>query len=157
MSDVENGICTVCNFHTRLAPSTAFDDTQDCFFFVSFFPPAARPRCQVQECIFSDRAIWLLSAVPKLVAIVELPAEKHKITLKTGFRCFCGKERESETGREKHISYASNYKPAEWQAVPEQIAVPPIYLLLIHFPLLTVFYLPSLHLKSAAGYDEGFA
>ena len=143
-----------------MAPSTAFDDTQDCFFFVSFFPPAARPRCQVQECIFSGRDIWLLSAVPKLaklVAIVELPAKEDKIVLKTGFRCFCEKEKEFETGREKHISYASNYKPGKWQAVPEQIAVPPIYLLLIHFPLLTVFYLPSLHLKSAAGYDEGFA
>lgn len=57
----------------------------------------------------------------------------------------------------KHISYASNYKPGKWQAVPEQIAVPPICLLLIHFPLLTVFYLPSLHLKSAAGYDVGLA
>lgn len=58
---------------------------------------------------------------------------------------------------EKHISYASNYKPGKPQTVPEQIAVPSIYLLLIHFPLLTVFYLPSLHPKSAAGYDEGLA
>lgn len=58
---------------------------------------------------------------------------------------------------EKHIPFASNYKPGKWQAVPEQIAISPICRLLIHFLLLTVFYLPRLHLKSAAGYDEGFA
>lgn len=88
LSDVENGICTACNFHTHLASSTAFDDTRDCFFFVSFFPPAARPRWQVQECVYSGGGIWLPLAVPKLVAIVGLPAKQHKFTLNSGFRCF---------------------------------------------------------------------
>lgn len=70
---------------------------------------------------------------------------------------FVKEENRVRNEEEKHISYASNYKPGKWQAASEQIALLPIYLRLIHFPLLTVLYLPGLHLKSAAEYDEGFA
>lgn len=47
---------------------------------------------------------------------------------------FSEKDKQSSKLGEKHISYASNYKPGKWQAVPEQIVVPPFICCSYIFP-----------------------